>query len=71
MPKFIKGENFIGVHDTMVTLSCYVDGDTYVVRFESEDGQGPAEARFSSRDKARYHRKAFTQILESSGFTRI
>jgi hypothetical protein len=71
MPKFLTGENFLSVHDTMVTLSCYRDGDCHVIRFESEDGQGPTEARFSSRDRARDHWRAIKETLEALGFKRI
>jgi hypothetical protein len=71
MPKLLAGENFISIHGTMVTLSCYQDRSDHIVRFESEIGPCPIEARFSSRDKARNHWRATKETLTDLGFKRI
>jgi hypothetical protein len=71
MPELLASENFISIHGTMVTLSCYQDGSDHIVRLELEIGPCPIEARFSSRDKARNHWQSIKETLAALGFKRI
>jgi hypothetical protein len=67
----VVNENYISKSGTMVTLSYRQDGSKHTIRFESEDGQGPAELVFPSKQRARDHWRTVTQLLAGLGFKRF